>query len=490
MPKGVSPTIAEQWESSPAKGASRFFEIALLSCPGPALVRYQPDSEGSRPMSIRPLAIAERQFAAWLGDVERSVVLPLKWSLLFFCLAYWSWARGWELPSPAAFGLFIFFAGATAGEQYFFARDRITPRQVRPFVFGSFLLDAIFISALVVIDIYDADTAAASVVSDFFVLFILLVLRGIALFRTRTENLLGFGAASALFAAAASIQIQQAELLVFPRAVNRLVLIWGVMLFVQAFISLLNVQKEEQIRAAEQMVRSASLASLGELSAGVAHEIRNPVSIIKTYADYLEKSVGADDPHREDFETIRKEAQRCEEIVRRMLDFANPQVQGFTAVNVEELVRETIAFVFHEAREERIDVNVVSAGRIPAISGDAVQLKQALLNILFNAREILSTYMEEKRNVEGRIDVALLRGAGPRPPVRIEIRDNGPGISEEDAERLFEPFFTKRARGTGLGLAITRRIIEAHNGTIKIAAHPEGGTAVTIDLPIEGEEEA
>ena len=80
--------------------------------------------------------------------------------------------------------------------------------------------------------------------------------------------------------------------------------------------------------------------------------------------------------------------------------------------------------------------------------------------------------------------------SGPRPPVLIEVKDNGPGISPDDAEKLFEPFYTKRKKGTGLGLAITRRIVEAHSGTIRIAPRPEGGTVVTVSLPIEGEEKA
>jgi len=442
------------------------------------------------PLKPQRLDPAARQYAAWLGETERQVILPLKWVMLVLCSLLWMWSREWTLPEPPAFGLFIFFVGVTAAEHYFFARDRITPRQVRPFVFASFLLDALFVTALVILDSLESGSGLGRpIVSDFFALYVLLVLRGFALFRTRTENLVGFFVASVLFVLAATFQIREAELMNFMPAVQRLVLIWGLMIIIQMFINLVNAQKEEQIRSAERMVRSASLASLGELAAGVAHEIRNPISIIKTYADYLDQSTSGDDPNREDFQTIRNEAERCEEIVRRMLDFSNPQIQGFESVNVSAMVQETVAFVFHEGQEEKVEADLEIAEEIPKVQGDPVQLKQAFLNIMVNARQILIEHVDGQEETR-RVAITLSRGTGPRPPVRLEVRDNGPGISEAEAERLFEPFFTRRRQGTGLGLAITRRIIEAHNGTIRLAPHTEGGTVVTIEIPIEGEEEA
>lgn len=437
--------------------------------------------------SLQP---ADRQYAAWLGEVEGNVILPLKWIVLILVIMHWSWSRTWALPDPEAFGLFFFYLGITAGEHYFVARDRVTPRQIRPFVYTSFIIDAIFVTVLVMLDSLDTGSGLGRpIISDYFVFYVLLVLRGFALFRTQTENLIGFSVATALFAAAAIFQIREAELLNFMPAVHRIVLMWAMMILMQSFVGLVNQQKEQQIRVAEQMVRSASLASLGELSAGVAHEIRNPISIIKTYADYLEKSSPKGDPTREDFEIIRKEAERCEEIVRRMLDFSNPQIQGFAPIDMEDMVRETVGFVFHESYAPHIQARVESAGGMPAVKGDAVQLKQALLNILVNARQILEEHLNAGNESEGRVDVTIGRGTGPRPPVRIDIHDNGPGISEDVAERLFEPFFTRRSKGTGLGLAITRRIIEAHSGTIRIYPHREKGTVVTLELPIVGEEE-
>ncbi|CAN5189841.1 hypothetical protein BH09SUM1_BH09SUM1_06930 [soil metagenome] len=429
-----------------------------------------------------------REYAAWLGEVERRVVLPLKWLLLVLCAAHWMWSRAWELPSPAVFGLLISFCGTVGAEHYFFARDRVTPRQVRPFVYVSFVLDALFVTALIFMDGVGAQERGG--VSEYFVLYILAVLRGFALFRTKMENFLSFVILSVMFLLVGSLQMNEASLTDYMPALRTLSIVWGVMIVTQAFIVLVNDRKEEQIRVRERLVRSASLASLGELSAGVAHEINNPIGIIKTYVDYLERSVRHDDPLREDFETIRKEAERCQQIVRRMLDFSNPQVQGFERVDVGELVEETVRFAFHQGTVDAIEAKAIVAPGLPPVLGDPVQLKQALLNIMMNARQLIEEYSKEGAPVgyEGRIAAEVSRGAGVRAPVRIEIRDNGPGISEADAERLFEPFFTRRRGGSGLGLSITRRIVEVHNGTIRIAPRPEGGAVVIIELPIADEE--
>ncbi len=453
----------------------------------------RPELKSQDELRTQLLKVQQREYASWLGEVEHGVVLPLKWVFLVLCAFYWLWSRDWALPPPEVFGLFILFAFVTAGQHYFLSRDRVTPLQVRPFVLGSYFIDGLFASFAVVVDTLGAQPPMdRPVISDYFTLYILLVLRGFALFRTKTENFSGFLFVSGLFFVTATFQIRISGILEYMPAIQKLVLIWSVMLLAQAFIGLIAEKKEGEIRARERHLRSASLASLGELSAGVAHEINNPIGIIKTYADYLSRSVTPEDPMQEDFLTIRKEAERCEEIVRRMLDFSNPQIQGFSSIDLPELLSEVTAFVFHEGRKDGIEARTSVSGEIPRVSGDAVQLKQAFMNLLVNARQILSDFREDGAPTEyrGIVSVEVSRSGGPRPPVVFEVKDNGPGISPDDAEKVFEPFFTKRKKGTGLGLAITRRIIEAHSGTIRIAPRPEGGTVVTVILPIEGEEKA
>ena len=435
----------------------------------------------------------DREYAAWLGDVERRVILPLKWILLALAMLHWSWSRDFAPPGTLAFGLFFLFASLTAAEQYFFARDRITPREVRPFLYASFLLDAAFVAALILADSLESTLAPGlTALSEYYPLFVLVVLRSFAVFRTRLENLFGLALVSSLFVALAWMEMRVVAVLQFLPALRELAIVGGMILIAQGFVSLVNVRREEELRTHERQLRSASLASLGELSAGVAHEINNPIGIIKTYAEYLEKSAAPDDPNRDDFETIRKEAERCQEIVRRMMDFANPTVEGFRELPVLDLVREVVGFVFHHPGEQPIEATVRLEGEAPPpVLGDAIQLRQALLNVLMNARQILEDEAREKPGAkQPQVEVVIGRGTGPRPPVRIDVLDNGPGISPQDAQRVFEPFFTRRRKGTGLGLAITRRILEAHQGTIALSPRHEGGTCVTIMLPIAGEEKA
>lgn len=430
------------------------------------------------------MSALEREYAAWLGAVEREAVLPLKVLLAGLSAAYWMGVRSWAPPDPAVFGIFITFAFVTAGEYYFFLRDRITPRQVKSFIYGSFLLDAGFVAALVLLDV--SERAAFS---EFFLLFVLLIFRGFALFRTQRENILGFLIVSIPFLAAGNLLVRSAGINESIGIVGQLGFLWGGMLISQGFVGLVNRRREEELRAREREIRLSSLASLGDLAAGVAHEINNPIGIIKTYSDFLMQSTAPDDPLREDFQAIRDEAQRCQEIVRRMLDFSNPQLEGFTELSLETLAEEVCQFVFHEGHEEGVRFTIQRYGEIPAVRGDPVQLKQALINILLNARQILGEKKQSSSaDFHAQVTIVLSRGTGPRAPVRLIARDNGPGVSREDAERMFEPFTTRRAKGTGLGLAITRRIVDAHGGTIRMRPAENGGAEVILELPMAGEE--
>lgn len=427
-----------------------------------------------------------REHAARIGDLERRVVIPIKYVLFFLLAGHWAWSRDGAEPSVAAFGLFTFFLLLTVGVHYFFARDRVTPSQIRPFVMGLFVLDAGFVTGVVLLDLAELAGYRVAPSGSYYILYVLVILRGFALFRTRAENSFAFVLTSLLFLSAAAMEVGQATILEYPVRLRELALLWGVMLLAQAFVGLVNARKEEETRVRERLVRAASLSAIGELSAGVAHEINNPIGIIKTYTDFLERSMKPDDPLREDIETIRREAERCEEIVRRMLDFSNPKLQGLATLDVAGLVRETAEFVFHEGREGHSRLRLMLPGAVPPVHGDATQLRQAILNVLMNARQLVDGHASAASEIE----VEVARGTGPRAPVRIEVRDRGPGLTAEEAERAFEPFFTRRAEGTGLGLAITRRIIEAHGGTIRLAPRTGGGAIVTIELPIEGEERA
>jgi two-component system sensor histidine kinase HydH len=227
----------------------------------------------------------------------------------------------------------------------------------------------------------------------------------------------------------------------------------------------------------ERLMRSENLATLGEIVAGVAHEINNPVGIISAYADFLLKRAGDKTELTEDFQVIRSEAKRCQQIVAQLLSFANPNVSRMQEVELSIINEEVLHLLFLDKRNNLIDIQQRLSPDCGPIQVDAVQLKQALLNIYMNARHAMGD--------QGRIDIDMRPDPDRRRTVRITIRDTGPGISEEAKASLFDPFYTSKDQGTGLGLAITRRIIEAHDGSIEATNAEEGGAVFTIRLPMK-----
>lgn len=426
----------------------------------------------------------DREQALFLGRTHARIVLPIKWGVLAICIVFWMWERNWLPPSAEAFGLFFVAGMLLLAETAFFALDRITPRQVRPCVGLSFFFDLLFVFGLVVINAREiAPEEIFSLGNDFSILFVLMVLRGFLLFRTRNESVLGVALVTAFFVAGTGVQMHHARLVDFQGVLLRLALIWTVLFLSFVILEIFNRQREEMLRARERLVRSDSLASLGELAAGVAHEINNPIGVISTYCEYLRKMPNLE--YAEDIESIHREARRCEEIVQRMLSLANPKVGRFERLDVGALLSELVEFLRLD-KKSPVAFLLEAEPSLPQVHGDAGQLKQALLNCLLNARQVLDGTGQAERQV--RIDVA--RARGPRAPVRIRIEDNGPGIAAEDTARVFEPFFTRRAGGTGLGLSIARRILEAHEGTITISRREDNpGTRVEILLPMAGEED-
>ncbi len=423
----------------------------------------------------------ERDYARWLVRIESRAILPMKVGMLILTMLFWIWMRDWQPPSMGAFSIFVIYGIFTVAQAGLFWLDRVSTFQVRPLVYISYLTDLFFITALIWIDRREPPPVYISpaIGSDFHILYLLLILRGFALFRTTVENLVVAMLISLLFLVSLFWNHRDVTESLRTAMVIRLGLVWGIMLLASFIINIVSKQQEEVLRVRERLVRAEGLASLGELAAGVAHEINNPIGIIKTYAEYLKKAVPPDNPQYEDFDTIQSEAERCETIVRRMLDFANPNIRSMEIVDVTTILNEVIDFVFHKKKDADIAVTFDVEGKLPSVLADTVQIKQAFLNILVNARQILL-----KQDKPGKMEIKVRQMPGPRAPIQIIFHDNGPGIKPEDAEHAFEPFFTRRAGGTGLGLAITRRIIDAHDGTIEIWPAANGGTSCVITLPI------
>jgi two-component system sensor histidine kinase HydH len=221
--------------------------------------------------------------------------------------------------------------------------------------------------------------------------------------------------------------------------------------------------RERAVRTVEQ---ARHLASLGQMSAVLAHEIRNPLASLKGNAQLLAGSLPAGEKPRAKADRVVDEATRLEMLTNDLLEFARSGELHVREIDPTGLVRDAAAAV----APERITVEDAGAPRQWPLDPD--RIRQVLLNLLENAVEIS----------EGPVTVAVTRD---ERTLQIAVRDTGPGIADADLPHLFEPFFTRRVRGTGLGLAVAKRFVELHHGSIVVRNLPGGGAEVLITLPRE-----
>jgi two-component system, NtrC family, sensor histidine kinase HydH len=233
-----------------------------------------------------------------------------------------------------------------------------------------------------------------------------------------------------------------------------------------------------RIKALEAQMRQAEkLAVVGELAAGVAHEIRNPLSSIKGFARFLQKNMAADAREREYTQVIIREVDRINAVVNDLLTLARPMTARWVRTDVAELLDHAVRLVQPDAKANAISLRTCIAPDIQPICADANHLTQALLNLLLNAVHAIGS--------QGVITVGAENGKHGQW-CRIWVEDDGPGIEEEHRAKLFDPFFTTREKGIGLGLAIVQTIVENHGGRIDVASPPPDGnrgSRFTIRLP-------
>lgn len=236
-----------------------------------------------------------------------------------------------------------------------------------------------------------------------------------------------------------------------------------------------------EVRRLEQEVkRSQRLAAVGRLAAGVAHEIRNPLSSIKGFATYFKEKL-RDAP--EDQETARimiQEVERLDRVIGQLLEFARPSQLSTAPVRVADLVRHSLKLIEGDARSRGVELASFVPDDLPEINVDADRMSQVLLNLYLNAIQA----MEDG----GTMTIEVSRNETKKSTV-ISIGDDGPGIPAQDRERIFDPYFTTKADGTGLGLAIVHKIVEAHGGEIDIESDPGRGTKVSVVLMDRGRED-
>ncbi len=232
----------------------------------------------------------------------------------------------------------------------------------------------------------------------------------------------------------------------------------------------------------EQLIRSEKMAALGQLSAGIAHEIRNPLTSIKIFIQSLEKEIDLDENQEEDFRIILKEIDRINENITRFLNFARPEEPLFQTINISALIKNTVNLLTAKLKNSNIRLDINLPDEHPPVEGDPKQLSQVFLNLFLNAVEAMPQggTLTIRSDVKGTLD-------DRKEFLELMIKDTGHGIPEKDRPYLFDPFFTTKAGGTGLGLSIVYSIIQKHNGRIEVESELDKGTVFILSLPIRGE---
>jgi len=229
----------------------------------------------------------------------------------------------------------------------------------------------------------------------------------------------------------------------------------------------------------EHLVQAEKLALVGQLAAGVAHSVRNPLTSVKMRLFSLERSLDLSPGQREDFEVISEEIRHLDTIVRNFLEFSRPPKPKLQHVSPSDVVDMTLVLLKHRLETYGVDVRLLREQPLPPVDADPEQLKEVLVNLILNACDAMGE--------NGRIEIAEESGfMDPLGRVAIlRLTDSGPGIPQDIVDRVFQPFFSTKEEGTGLGLAIAKRIMEEHGGYIHIRPADRGqGASFVLVLPV------
>jgi two-component system NtrC family sensor kinase len=231
-------------------------------------------------------------------------------------------------------------------------------------------------------------------------------------------------------------------------------------------------------RLEEQLIQAEKLAAMGQMLAGVAHELNNPLTAILGVTELLREREGTDEPTKRQIELTHRQARRAARIVQNLLEFSRPASPQKKALDVNGLVERTLQLHEHSLRRNNIEVDFHPQPGLPAVIGDANQLIQVFLNLVTNAEQAIREVREA-----GRLQIRLTANANR---IMATVQDDGVGIRPEALPRIFDPFYTTKrpGGGTGLGLSICMSIIREHGGNIEAGSLPAGGSAFTVYLPI------
>jgi two-component system NtrC family sensor kinase len=236
-----------------------------------------------------------------------------------------------------------------------------------------------------------------------------------------------------------------------------------------------DIERRHTIR--EQMAQADRLASIGQLSSGIAHEINNPLGVILGYTQLMLRNEAGDSDRRRDLKTIEKHVRHCKTIVEDLLSFARRSEPKKEKVDIHKTIDDVVGFIRQHSGANRIDVLTDYDRRIPAMVLDEKKIKQVLINLLMNARHAVGD--------AGEIRVATAYAPASRQ-VTIQVADKGYGIEAQHLQHIFDPFFTTKTtgEGTGLGLSVSYGIVKKHGGEILVESKPGEGATFTVVLPV------
>ena len=253
----------------------------------------------------------------------------------------------------------------------------------------------------------------------------------------------------------------------------------------QGALAIENARRMDRLTVLEDSLRhSERFSLLGTLAAEIAHEIRNPITIINLLMHGIREEHGISEQARSDLSTITEKLERINQIIEQTLSFSRTRDSNHKPEGVNQLVEELLLFMNHKLSKQRIDVEASLAPRLPAVPMDKGQIQQVLLNVIMNAMQA----MPEGGTL--RVKTRMVEDSRAGPQVRFLVEDTGSGIEPEAMKHLFDPFYTTREGGTGLGLFISQKLVKRHNGEIKVRRGRGIGSVFSITLPINPEESA
>ena len=232
-------------------------------------------------------------------------------------------------------------------------------------------------------------------------------------------------------------------------------------------------------KAQHALIQSEKMAAVGTLSAGLAHEVKNPLSAVLGYAQLSKRKLTDPDALKGYLDTIEHETRRCNEIIGNLMQFSRLEKGEHSQISVNDVIRKSTGIVDHQLSLANVRISCELGENMPAISGNANQLQQVLMNLMINAQQAMG---------DGGGEVGIVSFVDGES-VMIMVLDTGPGIDEDVAAKIFEPFYTTKpaGEGTGLGLSVTYGIIQDHGGDISVERAESGGAKFVIRLPLETE---